>query len=118
MPSLRFRALSIVLASFAIVIAAGSTALAGPPTPSASKPRCTQGVTFRILAPTVARTRMVKVRSANIRRLPGVDCPLITSAKQGTRLAGTGRLARNGNSSWLEVRGKFGTGWVALTLVR
>jgi hypothetical protein len=33
-------------------------------------------------------------------------------------LNGTGKIARVGNSRWLEVRGTFGTGWVANSLVR
>jgi hypothetical protein len=118
MPSLRARALAVVMAASAVALAAGSPAVAAPATQSRRQPLCTQGVTYRILAPTVARTRTVKVGSANIRRLPGTGCPLITSVGRGTRLNGTGRLARVGSSSWLEVRGTFGTGWVANSLVR
>ena len=102
----------------AAMLAATSTAVAAPTTQPHRSPRCTSGVTFRLLLPVVARTRIVSVRSANIRRGPGTDCPLITSVRRGTRLGGTGRIARVGSSRWLEVRGTFGTGWVANSLVR
>jgi hypothetical protein len=118
MPSLRVRVVSVALAASALALAGASSASAAPIPPQRRTPRCTQGVTFRIIAPTVARTRTVTARSANIRRYPGVDCPLITSVERGTRLAGTGAQARVGSSRWLQVRGAFGTAWIAATLVR
>mgnify|MGYP001460024349 CR=1 FL=1 len=89
----------------AVALAAGPAAVAAPTTQPHRSPRCTSGVTYRILLPVVARLRIVNVRSANIRRGPGTDCSLITSVRRGTRLNGTGRTARVGNSRWLEVRG-------------
>jgi hypothetical protein len=111
-------AFGIVIAASAIATAASSSAVAAP-TPQAPRPsRCAEGVTYRIISPTVARTRTVKVTSANIRRLPGTRCPLITSVGRGSRLSGTGRLARVGSSLWVEVRGSFGIAWVANSLLR
>jgi hypothetical protein len=118
MPSHCARVLGVVIAASTFAFAAGSTAAAAPTTQPQRTPRCTAGVTYKILTPTVARTRTVNVRSANIRRGPGTDCPLITSVGRGFRMNGTGRIARNGKSVWLEVKGKFGTGWVANSLVR
>jgi hypothetical protein len=114
----RVCAVGFAIGSIALVLPVGSVAGASPSIQQRRSPRCTQGVTFRIVSPTVARTRIVNVRSANVRLLPGVDCPLITSVRRGTRLAGTGRLALVGRSRWVEVRGTFGTGWVALSLLR
>jgi hypothetical protein len=108
-------AAGLAISAITLVFPAAAEASAGVP---ARSPRCTQGVTFRIVSPIVARTRVVTARSANIRRLPGVDCALITSVRRGTRLAGTGRVALVGRSRWIEVRGTFGTGWIAFSLVR
>jgi hypothetical protein len=119
MKSRHVRALGVVIAAGAMAIAASSaTAVAAPTTYSSRAPRCAQGVTYRIISPTVARTRTVKLGSTNIRRFPGTGCPLITSVGRGTRLSGTGRLARVGSSLWVEVRGSFGTAWVANSLLR
>ena len=111
------RAGMALIAISAIAFVLGGSVASASAAVHQRRARCTQGVTFRIVSPTVARTRTVTARSANIRRLPGVDCPLITSVRRGTRLAGIGRLAVVGPSRWIEVRGSFEAGWIALSLV-
>ena len=107
---------AVIAVTAVAFLLAGSVASASPAV-QPRRARCTQGVTFRVVSPTIARTRTVTARSANIRRLPGVDCPVITSVRGGTRLAGSGRLAVVGPSRWIEVRGSFEAGWIALSLV-
>ncbi len=105
----------VVAAVVSVVVLAGVSSVSAA---STSPRRCSSGGTYRLLLPVVARTRIVSVRSANVRRGPGTDCSLITSVRRGTRLNGTGRIARVGTSRWLEVHGTFGTGWVANSLLR
>ena len=108
----------------AIVLAAATLAstlwAAGPSgaVDAATRLPCRAGVTYRLLTSTTPRTVVVKVPSANVRRGPGTDCPRLTSFARGVRLAATGARARVGRSTWLQVTGGFGVGWIAATLVR
>ncbi len=106
-----------------IVVAATVASAMAAATPSGavdtgSRHPCRAGVTYRFLSPTPPRTVVVKVPSANVRRGPGTDCGRLTSFRRGARLAATGARARVGTSTWLQVTGGFGGGWIAATLVR
>jgi hypothetical protein len=106
-----------VVATGAFAATVWSTAPVGAVGPAARQP-CRVGVTYRLLTSMAPRTVVVVVRSANVRRGPGTDCARVTSVSRGTRLAVSGARARVGSSTWLQVTGRFGFGWVAATLVR
>jgi hypothetical protein len=109
--------LAAVVAVGTLATTAFSTAPVGAVDRAARHP-CRAAVTYRLLTPTPPTTVFVVVRSANVRRGPGTDCARLTSFSRGTRLAATGARARVGASTWLQVNGRFGIGWVAATLVR
>lgn len=79
---------------------------------------CTEGVTFKSLKRGTARRLVVKADLANIRALPGLGCNVVLSVERGKRLRTTGQRARADKAVWLEVKGKFGRGWIYEGLVR
>ncbi len=114
------RPLVVRLAAAAAIAALATTAWVALPVgvASAAGRGCRAGVTYRLLTPTARRTVVVTVSSANVRRGPGTDCARLTAFRRGVRLAATGARAQVGTSTWLQVTGGFGVGWVAATLVR
>ncbi len=108
--------LAVLVSAATLVLTAALAMPLGASAPS--RAICRAGVTYRLLTSTTPRTVVVKVRSANVRRGPGTDCARLTSFTRGTRLAATGARARVGSSTWIEVTGGFGVGWVAATLLR
>jgi hypothetical protein len=126
MRSSHHRTLKVIMAASVLALAAASTAAAATPAArsSAKTTPCTLGQTFRYLPDTPPRILTVKTGSANIRRLPGVDCPIVTQAGRGTRLTGTGRNAQliHSTSKWtqvaIRVRGQLRNLWIAVTQVR
>ena len=127
MHSSRRRTLKVFMTASALALAAGSGAAAAAPAAAQSNAKttpCTVGHTFKYLPDTPPRILTVKTDSANIRKLPGVDCPIVTKAGHGTRLHGTGKNAQliNSRSKWtqvkLSVHGQVQDLWVAVTQVR
>lgn len=113
-----------ILGVAALPVAAGATSGTGPtptttPTSGAPSPSgCMQGVTFELLNSRKAHKVKVKATRANIRELPGLECPILIEVRRGKRLAATGPRARADKAVWLEVKGKFGRGWIYEGLVR
>jgi hypothetical protein len=126
MRSLHHRTLKVFIAAAVLALAAGSTAAAAVPAAQSNKKTtpCTLGQTFRYLPDTAPRTLTVKTGSANIRKLPGVDCPIVTKAGKGTKLNGTGKNAQlmHSTSKWTQVKvqvhGQLQNLWIAITQVR
>jgi hypothetical protein len=79
--------------------------------------RCAEHVTFTKLKKKKPKSLTVKAKDANIRKLPGLGCPILTTLHAGDPLRSTGRRARSDKAIWLEVKGSFGRGWVYIALV-
>ena len=122
MRSSHHRTLKVFMTASVLALAAGSTAAAAAPAaqPSKTTARCTVGKTFKYLPSTKARTLTVKANSSNIRRLPGTDCPIVTTVNKGTKLRATGKNAQliGSSSKWTQVQTASGLAWIAKTLVK
>ena len=86
--------------------------------PSTQPAKCEEGVTFKRLKRQEAHEVVVKASKANVRELPGLGCPILRSFRKGKELSTTGRRARSDKAVWLQVKGKFGRGWIYQGLVR
>lgn len=108
---------SVVVGEAAASPPAGTQA-GTPTTRPVSSSKCVEGVTYKLLKPRKAHTLEVKATRANIRELPGLECPILSSVRRGKRLNATGNRARADKAVWREVKGKFGRGWIYEGLVR
>lgn len=107
---------TLVLGTVGVATAQTTTPPTVPPAPGTV---CTQGVTFNLLKKQKPGHVEIKAERANIRNLPGTDCVIYASLKSGTKLKSTGRRAKAGKFTWVEIfTPKLGHAWVATTLVK